>query len=369
MDGEMHTMKRSVRVLMVNHSYVRWINRLALDVLAKQDEIEVHVLAPEHLSSSQGISIAVEPDPKPTRYHLMQSRIRLNWLRGPYYDDMARLVHEVRPDIIYLGYEPGSLAAMQAVTLSRPSIKVVCFTVDNLYRTLRGEAGQRITRHDWVGAAGMMMAELMERYTLPRISYLLSCNEEARRTYHVWRGYQGPSQLIPLGIDTQRFRKLNVDDMKRRLGLNDFVIGYFGRLSREKGVHLLIEAVAQLQRPCHILIDKFVDALQDRQYLDSLQALADSYGIADRLVFFDAPHHEMPVYINCADCAVVPSITTSRLKEQYGRVIAEAMACEVVVIGSSSGNIPDLIGEAGLIFPEGDVLALRDALVRVMESQ
>jgi glycosyltransferase involved in cell wall biosynthesis len=62
---------------------------------------------------------------------------------------------------------------------------------------------------------------------------------------------------------------------------------------------------------------------------------------------------------------VVPSRTRPNWKEQFGRVLVEAMACGVVVVGSDSGEIPHVVGEAGLIFPEGDVAALRERLVRL----
>jgi glycosyltransferase involved in cell wall biosynthesis len=65
---------------------------------------------------------------------------------------------------------------------------------------------------------------------------------------------------------------------------------------------------------------------------------------------------------------VVPSLTRGNWKEQFGRVIVEAMACGVPVIGSSSGAIPDVIGDAGLIVPEGDVRALADGLRRLMHD-
>jgi glycosyltransferase involved in cell wall biosynthesis len=55
-------------------------------------------------------------------------------------------------------------------------------------------------------------------------------------------------------------------------------------------------------------------------------------------------------------------------KEQFGRVLIEAMACKVPVIGSDSGAIPEVIGNAGLIFPEGDADALADRLRRLMAS-
>jgi glycosyltransferase involved in cell wall biosynthesis len=55
------------------------------------------------------------------------------------------------------------------------------------------------------------------------------------------------------------------------------------------------------------------------------------------------------------DCLVLPSRTTRKWKEQFGRVLIEAMACEVPVIGSDSGEIPNVIGDSGLVFKEGDV--------------
>jgi len=44
------------------------------------------------------------------------------------------------------------------------------------------------------------------------------------------------------------------------------------------------------------------------------------------------------------------------------------MACEVPVIGSSSGEIPNVIADAGLVFPEGDVAALQDVLSQLMSN-
>jgi glycosyltransferase involved in cell wall biosynthesis len=73
---------------------------------------------------------------------------------------------------------------------------------------------------------------------------------------------------------------------------------------------------------------------------------------------------------------VLPSETTYRFKtltsvgwkEQFGHVLIEAMACQVPVIGSDSGEIPNVIAEAGLVFPEGDASALSDRLSQLMNN-
>jgi glycosyltransferase involved in cell wall biosynthesis len=68
------------------------------------------------------------------------------------------------------------------------------------------------------------------------------------------------------------------------------------------------------------------------------------------------------------DALVLPSRTTASWAEQFGHVLIEAMAAGVPVIGSSSGAIPEVIGEAGLVFPEGDAGALRVQLATLFDD-
>jgi glycosyltransferase involved in cell wall biosynthesis len=64
----------------------------------------------------------------------------------------------------------------------------------------------------------------------------------------------------------------------------------------------------------------------------------------------------------------LPSLTRPNWKEQFGRVLIEALACGVPVVGSDSGEIPNVIGEAGLVFAEGDEQALRARLSQLMAN-
>ena len=77
----------------------------------------------------------------------------------------------------------------------------------------------------------------------------------------------------------------------------------------------------------------------------------------------------MPAYLGQMDVLVLASRTLPNWKEQFGRVLVEAMACETAVVGANSGEIPNVIGPAGLIFPEGNAAALRQHLLTLMQSE
>jgi len=85
-----------------------------------------------------------------------------------------------------------------------------------------------------------------------------------------------------------------------------------------------------------------------------LRRLAESLNL-QRVVFFESAvaHEQVPALLNRLHALVLPSETWPVWKEQFGRILIEAMACEVPVIGSDSGEIPQVVGTAGLIFTEG----------------
>ena len=90
-------------------------------------------------------------------------------------------------------------------------------------------------------------------------------------------------------------------------------------------------------------------------------------GIGERVDFLgQRASTQMPDVYPTFDVLVLPSLTRPNWKEQFGRVLIEAMACGVPVIGSDSGEIPNVIGDAGLIFPEGDIDALRDSIASLL---
>jgi glycosyltransferase involved in cell wall biosynthesis len=77
-------------------------------------------------------------------------------------------------------------------------------------------------------------------------------------------------------------------------------------------------------------------------------------------------HSEMPEYLNAMDVLCAPSQTTARWREQFGRMLIEAMACGVPVLASRSGEIPHVMADAGILLPESDTACWTAALTRVL---
>jgi glycosyltransferase involved in cell wall biosynthesis len=79
-------------------------------------------------------------------------------------------------------------------------------------------------------------------------------------------------------------------------------------------------------------------------------------------------HSEMPRWLNAMSVLCAPSQTTATWREQFGRMSIEAMASGVAVIASDSGEIPHVVGDAGIIVPERDAHAWTDAIDRLLQD-
>jgi glycosyltransferase involved in cell wall biosynthesis len=147
------------------------------------------------------------------------------------------------------------------------------------------------------------------------------------------------------------------------------VLGYMGRFVKPKGLDTLVEAVAQL---VHTKPEMDIKVLMvgSGSEEERLRLSITEARLQHRFVFTGAvPHRDAGEYMNCMDVFVLPSRTTPSWKEQFGRVVIEALACGVPVIGSNSGQIPHLIRDTrgGLIFAEGNAAHLAEKLLALIE--
>ena len=204
----------------------------------------------------------------------------------------------------------------------------------------------------------------MERRVLRRANGWIAFGATVHEVQLARPGYARiPSCIIPPGVDTAAFTPEAAARTRIRAsrGWHDAVpvIGFVGRFVAAKGLPLLTAALRRVAEPWRAL---FVGGGEERAGID---ALARSY--PGRVsIASEVTHDEVPEYLNAMDVLCAPSQTTPQWREQFGRMLIEAMACGVPVLASRSGEIPHVVGDAGLLLPEDDEAAWAAALRRVI---
>jgi glycosyltransferase involved in cell wall biosynthesis len=257
--------------------------------------------------------------------------------RHVYLTNCRSLTARVRPDVAFVEAEPYSLVASQwrrAFTKLGVPFGVQCY--ENIDRALP------------------RFARVLRSRVLRDAAFVAARSDTAAGLARSW-GATGQIGLAPPAVPGW--------EPRARTSERPFTIGYAGRLIESKGLLDLLEAARALEAPVELLF------VGDGELRESLAREQLPRGSTLRILH-DLTHEQMPSAYAQLDVLVLPSRTTATWKEQFGRVIVEALWCGVPVVGSDSGEIPWLIGltHGGLVFPEGDRAALVERLVRLRDS-
>ncbi len=340
-----------LRVLVISHPCVAPAYRRKFDLVAESGDVELRLIVPEAWPEEASL-VRFDAASAPDWMRALPSVWEGYYTRYYFKRGLAEEMRSFAPDIVHVEEEPYSLCAGQAVrTMTRhaPRAKLI-------FRT----SVSRDIRLKWFARP---LLRWVERGVYRRTDRAFVLSAHAKE-WLATRGYTGPTTQFPNGIDTRVYRDLGPDagrEAREAAGLpaDGYVVGYVGRLVAPKGIETLLDAVAAVPDAVALIVG-------DGPHRSALDAHIARLGVADRVRFTgQRPPVEVAELMHAMDAFVLPSLTTPRWVEYFGRVLVEGMACGVPVVGADSGEIAGTIGEAGLVFPEGDAHALGEHLARL----
>jgi glycosyltransferase involved in cell wall biosynthesis len=340
--------KLPLRVLFISHAYVVGVNQGKLNAILETGNIEVGLLAPSNWKSPEWDRPLPLEKPYP-KLCLYAAPVAFTGKGGAHFYnpwDLWRVLNEFKPDILQVEEEVFSLSTFEIALYSRAmKIPMVVFGWENQER--------RLPLPRW----------WLSQFVLNTAQALIPGNHDGANLMHNW-GYKGLLEVMPqIGVDPVFFSAPKPSDTTKPLE-QPFNIGFLGRLDYSKGIDLLFAAADQLRE---LELDFRITVCGSGSEEAKLKQIAENLSIADLIFWRGAVRHEqVPTELRNFDVLVLPSRTTSTWKEQFGHVLIEAMAMGIPVIGSSSGEIPNVIGRSDLVFEEGNFGELAEVLKRMI---
>lgn len=334
-----------LRVLFISHTYVVGVNQGKLNAIAETGKVEVGLLTPSNWKALEWNRLFAVETPYPT-IKVYTAPVLFTGRGGAYIYapwKIWQVVNDFKPDLVQVEEEVFSICALELAVWSRLTGKpLVVFGWENMNRSLP------------------MLRRWVRQFVLNTAQLMLPGNQDGADLLQRW-GYTGLMEVMPqMGVDTHLFSPRLSQERKNE----EFRIGFLGRLVPEKGIDTIL-AAAHLLRERGLNFQVILCGSGSHE--EALQQEAHQQQIADLVIWRGSVrHNQAPEEISNFDVLVLPSRTTDTWKEQFGHVLIEAMAMGIPVVGSNSGEIPNVIGRTDLVFPEGDAPALAAILERMI---
>jgi glycosyltransferase involved in cell wall biosynthesis len=203
------------------------------------------------------------------------------------------------------------------------------------------------------------------RYVKENADLLIAVTERAKSALMIEGTPEDKIRVVPVGVDTGRFKPAAVDpSIRRSIGISDddFMVLFIGRLTMEKGIYDLLYAASIMSKDVELKHARIVLAGTGPEK-KNIESLIRKLGLEKVVILAGSfPYSQVPSLYNAADAFILPSIPVPFWQEQFGMVLVEAMASGLPVISTMSGSIPEVVGDAGILVQPGDPLSVYNAI-------
>jgi len=360
-------MKDKLNLVIISHAYVYAPYRAKIEALAKYIDLDITLITPEFGLEGGGQKVYTAPYDGKAYRHITLSGFFTGKLNFFILKNLKKTLRNLNPDVILLEEEYWTQVTAQVSYLTKkflPKTQLILLSQENICHIWEKEAKSPYQKVRYASF------NFLEKFIIPRLDGLVFQFPEVWQDFEqrmLALKFKGIKGTFPqLGVDYDRFadtiESSKLDEIRNSLHIKpeDFVYGYIGRLTLEKGIEDMIYSFAGWHKPnTRVLI--IGNGSED--YINNLNALIDKLNLNHIISIHPAiAFDDIPAYFQFLDISILLSHTTPVWKEQFGRVLVESMAAGTPVIGSDSGAIPLVVGETGYIAPEKDILAIRESL-------
>jgi len=328
-----------MKLLVAGHSLVIDANRKFWASFAFENKCEVDLIAPKNWSSNLSKELKflkVESDTPLHAIYPLKTHLPGNgsvFFYNPF--QLFKVLNNQKYDALYLNQETWAISTIVFILIKFFSI--------NRHSPLYLCVAQNLKKDK------LKFLHPYERIISRFVHAFLYCSEEVKEVLQ-WKGIQTKCIYFPLPYDDSSY-KANLPSIGPV-----FKLGYLGRISEDKGIRVLLNAIEQIPQGQIKLIlagaGPLAQEAQSRNFVEYLGLI---------------PHSKAFEFYQNIDCFILPSQTRKNWKEQFGRVIVESFAAGKPVIGSDSGSIPEVLTKLSWpwIFPEKSSIALAEKIQEI----
>ena len=334
---------------MLSHTYIKKINLSLPKILSQEKNLDIICIAPKKIFQNGNV---IYPDykKKEIKIKLIKSNLINKSMRFQYFKNIDKIIEKHKPNIIILDNDTICFQSLILIYWSfyyKYKLFYFC-NENNLINILSSLSVKKLFKFFFIATSNLIIRSKVDK---------IFCYSNQIKNNYDFFGYKNKTRIVPLGFDKKVFYT------KKKKQFKNYRISYFGRITPEKGIHILIEALKKIKSyKWNLMID--IDHVENKSYFVKLKNELKKNFSKKKYKFIKCNHFEIANYMRSSDIIVLPSLH----EEQYGRVIQEGIACGNVAVGSNIGAIPEIIKDRSLLFNPGDFNSLALILQKLLNK-